>query len=171
MRGISRRRWRMPETGPRHDPGCDSCEAPYELSGFVHVAGAAIQENVEDGVTVLKLDFSLSKTGAKPTSALGQGADAGSVKTGGLKLSLRALLHYLRDQAEFNRWRPGMLGERNWAVIRKFLTQAADGRHFDPDWFDLSLVDKDLKNALKANIRRRLHQPKPRSKAPRSGTS
>ena len=61
---------RMPETGPKHDPSCNSYEAPYELSGFGHVAGSAIQENVEDGVTVLKLDFSLSKTGAKASSAL-----------------------------------------------------------------------------------------------------
>jgi len=36
------------------------------------------------------------------------------------------------------------------------------GGHFDPDWFDLTLTDKDLKNALKPNARRRLHQPKPR---------
>ena len=119
---------RMPETGPQHDPSCDSYEAPYELSGFGHVAGSAIQENAEDGVTVLKLDFSLSKTGAKAASDPGQGGDAGSVKTDGSKLSLRALLHYLWDQAEFNRWRPGMTGKRNWAVIRKFLDEAADGK-------------------------------------------
>jgi hypothetical protein len=37
---------RMPETGPKHDPGCDSYEAPYKLSGFGHVAGGAIEENV-----------------------------------------------------------------------------------------------------------------------------
>ena len=119
---------RMPETGPQHDPSCDSYEAPYELSGFGHVAGSAIQENVEDGVTILRLDFSLSKTGAKAASAAGQGNDAGSVKTDGSKLTLRALLHYLWDQAEFNRWRPGMAGKRNWAVIRKFLTEATDGK-------------------------------------------
>jgi hypothetical protein len=35
------------------------------------------------------------------------------------------------------------------------------GGHFDPDWFDLTLADKDVKNALRANVRRRLHQPKP----------
>ena len=119
---------RMPETGPQHDPACDSDEAPYELSGFGHVAGSAIQENAEDGVTTLRLDFSLSKTGAKTTSAPEPGGDAGSVKTDGSKLSLRALLHYLWDQAEFNRWRPGMTGKRNWAVIRKFLDQAANGK-------------------------------------------
>ena len=35
------------------------------------------------------------------------------------------------------------------------------GGHFDPDWFDLTLTDNDVKNALRANARRRLHQPKP----------
>ena len=119
---------RMPETGPSHDPNCDSYEAPYELSGFGHVAGSAIQENVEDGVTLLKLDFSLSKTGAKALPGQSQASDIGSVKTDGSKLSLRALLHYLWDQAEFNRWRPAMAGKRNWAVIRKFLLEAADGK-------------------------------------------
>jgi hypothetical protein len=36
------------------------------------------------------------------------------------------------------------------------------GGHFDPEWFDLTLTDKDVKNALKPNVRRRLHQPKPK---------
>ena len=36
------------------------------------------------------------------------------------------------------------------------------GGHFDPEWFDLAIVDKDVRNALKPNVRRRLHQPKPR---------
>jgi len=35
------------------------------------------------------------------------------------------------------------------------------GGHFDPEWFDLAIVDKDVRNALRANVRRRLHQPKP----------
>ncbi|MEE7465483.1 hypothetical protein MFUR16E_32080, partial [Methylobacterium fujisawaense] len=34
------------------------------------------------------------------------------------------------------------------------------GGHFDPDWFDRAVVDKDLKGALKPNVRRRMHQPK-----------
>ena len=119
---------RMPETGPDHDPSCDSYEAPYELSGFGHVSGSAIRENIEDGVTLLKLDFSLSKTGAKSLPVPREGSESGSVKTDGSKLSLRSLLHYLWDQAEFNRWRPGMAGKRNWAVIRKFLLEAAEGK-------------------------------------------
>lgn len=36
------------------------------------------------------------------------------------------------------------------------------GGHFDPEWFDLAVVDKDVRNALKPNVRRRLHQPKPK---------
>ncbi len=36
------------------------------------------------------------------------------------------------------------------------------GGHFDPDWFDLAIIDKDVGNALKPNVKRRLHQPKPR---------
>jgi hypothetical protein len=35
------------------------------------------------------------------------------------------------------------------------------GGHFDPEWFDLELVNKDLARALKPNAKRRLHQPKP----------
>lgn len=35
------------------------------------------------------------------------------------------------------------------------------GGHFDPTWFDLVVVDKDVRAALKPNVRRRLHQPRP----------
>lgn len=40
------------------------------------------------------------------------------------------------------------------------------GGHFDPEWFDLATVDKDVGSALKPNVKRRLYQPKPRK--PRS---
>ena len=36
------------------------------------------------------------------------------------------------------------------------------GGHFDSEWFDLARVDKDVRNALKPNVRRRLHQPRPK---------
>ncbi|MCC3244328.1 plasmid pRiA4b ORF-3 family protein [Methylocystis sp. WRRC1] len=36
------------------------------------------------------------------------------------------------------------------------------GGYFDPEWFDLSIINKDLKNALKPAVRRRLYQPKPK---------
>jgi hypothetical protein len=37
------------------------------------------------------------------------------------------------------------------------------GGYFDPEWFDLSVVDKDLRNALLSSIKRRLYQPKPKT--------
>lgn len=42
------------------------------------------------------------------------------------------------------------------------------GGQFDPDWFDIEIVDKDVRNALRANAKRRLHQPRPRTTAPKS---
>ena len=36
------------------------------------------------------------------------------------------------------------------------------GGYFDPDWFDLALTDKDVRNALRPNVQRRLYQPKPK---------
>src|SRR3954462_12875358 len=58
---------RMPNTGADHDPACESYEPPAELSGLGEVRGAAIQENVDDGTTVLKLAFSLTRLpGASP---------------------------------------------------------------------------------------------------------
>ncbi|WP_226627774.1 plasmid pRiA4b ORF-3 family protein [Alloyangia pacifica] len=35
------------------------------------------------------------------------------------------------------------------------------GGHFDPEWFDLALINKDIRNTFRANVRRRWHQPKP----------
>ena len=35
------------------------------------------------------------------------------------------------------------------------------GGHFDPEWFDLELTNKDVERALHANLKRRLRQPKP----------
>jgi len=37
------------------------------------------------------------------------------------------------------------------------------GGYFDPEWFDQSMTDKDVRNALHPNVKRRLYQPKPKS--------
>jgi Protein of unknown function (DUF1173) len=65
-------------------------------------------------------DHSLSK-GPTKTIPTGNGEEKNSVKTDGNKLSLRGTLHYLWEQAGFNKWSPGMAGKRNWFVIRKYL--------------------------------------------------
>ena len=36
------------------------------------------------------------------------------------------------------------------------------GGHFNPDWFDLDQINKDLRNALRSNARRLLNQPRPK---------
>ena len=41
------------------------------------------------------------------------------------------------------------------------------GGHFDPEWFDLELINDDLSRAFRANLKRRLHQPKPSTVAAR----
>src|SRR5215210_4334890 len=117
---------RMPGTGVQHDPGCESYEAPPELSGFGDVVGRAIQEDVDAGITFLRLGFSLSRTGRKPAPAASREGD--SVKADAAKLSLKATLHYLWEEAGFNRWSDRMSGKRNWFVIRRHLLQAADGK-------------------------------------------
>lgn len=116
---------RMPGTGPQHDVDCDSYEPPSDLSGLASVEGEAIVENIEDGTTALKLGFSLSKLAGRTAPAAGESTAAGEAKTDGARLSLKAMLHFLWDRAGFNRWRPAMAGRRNWAVLRKFLLDAA----------------------------------------------
>jgi len=118
---------RMPGTGAQHDPGCESYGAPPELSGFGDLVGRAIQEDIDAGVTVLKLGFSLSRTGRRPAPAAVT-READSVKADASKLSLKATLHYLWEEAGFNRWSDRMTGKRNWFVIRRHLLHAADNK-------------------------------------------
>lgn len=117
---------RMPNTGSLHHPDCDSYEPPPELSGLGEVAGA-IQEDIDAGSTALKLDFQLSKIGSRALP-LSSGMLSDRVRTDGSRLTLRATLHYLWEQAQLNRWTPRMAGKRSWYVVRKHLLQAAAGK-------------------------------------------
>jgi hypothetical protein len=163
---------RMPGTGSQHDVDCESYEPPSELSGLVSVEGEAIIENVEDGTTALKLGFSLSKMSGRAAPVTSEGSDASEAKTDGAKLTLKAMLHFLWDRAGFNRWRPAMAGRRNWAVLRKFLLDAAaasmaKGRPLDhslyiPEMFDAKREDaivrrraELLSRAIQSNGKRR----------------
>jgi len=51
------------------------------------------------------------------------------------------------------------IGEKTHPEHAELLRWA--GGHFDPEWFDLERINKDLANALRANARRPWHQPKP----------
>lgn len=148
---------RMPETGHQHSAECVSYEIPVELSGLGQITGTAIQENIEDGTTALKFDFSLSK-GASRNAPIASGMEQDSVKTDGNKLGLRATLHYLWEQAEFNKWSPAMATKRNWYIVRKFLLEAAknktakgsslDSLLYIPETFHLDKKDEITKRRL-----------------------
>jgi hypothetical protein len=117
---------RMPGTGSRHAPDCASYEPPPEASGLGQVLGTAIQEDPATGETALRLGFSMSKLGGRTMPAPGSPSD--SVAADGSKLSLRALLHYLWDQAELTRWQPGFAGKRSWGTVRRHLLLAAENK-------------------------------------------
>ena len=111
---------RMPGHGVDHAWSCPSYAPPVELSGLGQVLGAAIQEDPLEGVTSLKLGFSLSKVGRR-SPALTETGEAETATSSGSRLSLRGLLHYLWEEAGFNSWTPAMSGKRSWPVVRKFL--------------------------------------------------
>jgi hypothetical protein len=157
---------RMPNSGSRHHPDCGSFDPPAELSGLGEVAGSAIQEDTESGITTLKLDFTLSKMGKRVEPAAA-GAEPDSVRTDGSKLTLRGVLHYLWDQAELNRWVPAMNGKRSWFVVRSRLLEAAanklakgdalDSMLFVPETFVVDRKDEILGRRLEKL--RRLSEP------------
>lgn len=118
---------RMPNSGALHMPICDSYDPPLELSGLGQVMGSAIQENPDEGTTALKFDFSLTKTPGKAAPVAGD-VEHESVKAETNKLTLRSTLHYLWEEAGFNKWMPQMSGKRNWYRVRKYLLQAAENK-------------------------------------------
>ncbi len=119
---------RMPDTGSHHAHNCLSYEPPAEMSGLGQVLGNAITEDPTTGLTRLKLDFPLTKAPGRHQQPPAAGSDSASVATGGTRLSLRGLLHYLWDQSELTHWQPGFAGRRNWATVRWHLLQAAQGK-------------------------------------------
>jgi Protein of unknown function (DUF1173) len=150
----------MPNTGYQHDPDCGSYEIPDELSGLCQVLGTAIKENIADGLITLKFDFALSK-GVSRSIPTGTNQEKNSVKMDTKKLSLLATLHYLWEQAGFNKWSPAMAWKRNWFVIRKYLYEAAkdktaknvalDKLIYIPESFDLD-HKQDIAERRKARL-------------------
>lgn len=118
---------RMPNTGSSHAPGCPSYEPPAESSGLGQLLGTAIQENPATGVTMLKLGFSMLKLDGR-AAVPAQPSPSGDARSDGSRMTLRALLHYLWDQAELTRWQPGFAGKRSWGTVRRHLLAAAENK-------------------------------------------
>ena len=114
---------RMPGTGSQHDSACEHFEPPASLSGLGDVMGKAIQ-NQTDGTSVLKLDFSLTRSGGRAAPKPSENPGA-TVKSDASKLTLLGLLHYLWHEADLHRWAASFRGKRNWRVVRSRLLDAA----------------------------------------------
>ncbi|MYR08985.1 DUF1173 family protein [Gordonia sp. SID5947] len=119
---------RMPNSGAAHDAGCGSWQPPAALSGLGQVIGDAITDNPEDGTTTLRFGFSLSKGVGRTAPEVTGEAEADTVVADGHKLTLRALLHYLWDEAALTTWSPRMAGRRNWRVVSWHLRQAGHNK-------------------------------------------
>lgn len=120
---------RMPDTGLEHAPHCASYLPPEELSGLGGVLGSAITEEADSGLTAIKLGFRMSRTErAAPAGGAGDGGVADSVAADPNKLTLRAVLHYLWQEADLATWTPRMAGKRNWRVVSWHLRRAARGK-------------------------------------------
>jgi hypothetical protein len=112
-----------------HATNCPSYLPPEALSGLGQVLGGAILEQAETGITALRLGFRMAtadRNGPAPSSSGRSGSD--SVAADGTRLGMRAVLHYLWQEANLATWSPAMSGKRNWRVISWYLRQSAHGK-------------------------------------------
>lgn len=163
---------RMPNTGSLHATSCPSYEPPAGFSGLGPLVGTAIIENPTTGETTLKLDFPMFKLPGR-TAQPPAPSSSSSVVAHGHRLGLRALLHYLWDQAELTHWKPGFAGRRTWGTVRKHLLQAAEnkfvhghallGRLYIPEVFSVEQRDaiQARRQQLWARAAPRHGQPQP----------
>lgn len=160
---------RMPLSGGGHDPSCFSFEPPDELSGLGVLMGSAIQVDSQSGMAALKLDFSLSKVGARLGPAQGDGGSdsvAGDTK----KLSLRGLLHYLWHEAELTVWTSRWTGKRHWWNIRWHLIGAARQMTVKGGLLsDILFVPEPFRSSDKTAIEQRRAEALAPAVAPKSG--
>lgn len=115
---------RMPLSGGQHDPGCDSYEPPVDLSGLGPLIGSAIRLDPDSGMAALRLEFSLTRTGSRAAPTPGA-SESTSVKSEACRLSLRALMHLLWNEAGLTKWTSAWAGKRHWWNIRWHLLEAA----------------------------------------------
>jgi hypothetical protein len=115
---------RMPDTGPDHAPWCDHYDAPDHLTGLGHVLGSAVVEDKDGGEITLKFGFPLTR-GAARAAPTAFSNEKPPVKSAGIRLTLRSLLHFLWDRGELTHWRPRMAHKRNWYIVRRELVSTA----------------------------------------------
>lgn len=115
---------RMPDSGSAHHPGCPSFEPEAQLSGLGELIGDAVLESVP-GQVELCVDFPWARMTGRSVPR-GEPHEVVEVGVPRLRMTLRALLHFLFERAGFNRWSPAMAGKRNQGVLCKYLLEAAE---------------------------------------------
>ena len=115
---------KMPDSGSKHHPSCQSYDMPPELSGRSEL-DTAIKREGED--VNLRVDFSLTKSSVtRDMTVTDSSTVKEEVKAEPKKLGIRSLLQFLYEEAEFNKWHPKMEGKRNWYIVRKYLLAATE---------------------------------------------
>ena len=114
----------MPGTDVRHHQDCTHYDLPLSLSGAGQVMGTAIDEN-DEGDVVLRLDFALNKIAGRAPPPPASGSTPETAKADPSKLTLRGLLHYLWQEAQFHKWTPRMENKRTEGVFYKYIKLAA----------------------------------------------
>lgn len=132
-------------SGPEHAPECQYYSVGGAASG-PGGDGAGVLDVQLDGSVKVRLEVGMS---VRDTSAdVASTADTdkpnrpGSTRQSAIKLA--GLLHYLRDAATLNQWRPYWAGKRNFRQVFWRINQAADDVHIG----DLKLVDQLLLPAM-----------------------
>lgn len=161
---------RMPNTGQKHHPDCDSFELPPELTGRAGLQDSAIAEDQSTGLTNLKFEFSLSKMGGSRAAPVKSDEKKTEVEADPSKLTLLSLLHCLYDDAGFNRWSPKMMAKRKWSVIQKHLIKAAQSKVVRGNPLsDILIIPEtftmECKDILASQHRKFLSKLKPKGKA------
>jgi hypothetical protein len=116
---------RMPETGQHHHSVCPSYEPEQQQSGLGELIGEAILES-PTGEVELHVDFPWARSRGSSVSR-DCGGELLEIEAAKRRMSLRGLLYFLFDRAQFNRWSPAMAGKRNQAVLHKYLMAASEG--------------------------------------------
>lgn len=114
---------RMPDTGKSHHPLCPSYEPDNAFSGLGDLVGDAVLET-HPGRIELRVDFPWTRIHGRAV-ARGEPEEPGEVSVPRRRMTLRAVMHFLFEQAGFNRWTPAMAGKRNQGVLCKYLLEAA----------------------------------------------
>ncbi|MFC3172606.1 DUF1173 family protein [Acinetobacter vivianii] len=128
---------RMPNSADQHHFDCLSYEPPNEISGLGEVMGEAIKTD-ETGASVLKFEFSLSKSNVTKQAPTPSETPKDTVKAETAKLTLKGTLDYLLDEALLNRHRPNM--RHNWFQFRKALIALNDKKNKKDDLSSLVYI-------------------------------